>query len=345
MPPVEERLELAGRTMTALVADAELPPKIGVHPRQPESFGHAMPALLRGPATDGSEDLLGIKWVVGFSGNREVGLPQIHATVLLSDPVTGLPRAILDGGPITAHRTAAVSGVAIRAWAPRPARPVRVAIVGAGVQARSHLPVLAHLLPGSSLAVHDRVFAAAATLAETARVSDAFDGVRIATDAVDAVDGADVVLTLVSFGPDRQAIPAGAFAPGALVVAVDYDMCVPASLASDAALFLVDERGQFLANRATGIFAGYPDPGATIGEALLHAMPRPAEGRVVVTHLGVGLADVVFADAILRTAEARGLGVDLGADAAAPASPAEIRPRATEAGTRPAATKEAGSQS
>ena len=44
MPPVAERLDLAERTMTALVADAELPPKIGVHPRPAGSFAHAMPA-------------------------------------------------------------------------------------------------------------------------------------------------------------------------------------------------------------------------------------------------------------------------------------------------------------
>jgi ornithine cyclodeaminase/alanine dehydrogenase-like protein (mu-crystallin family) len=47
-----------------------------------------------------------------------------------------------------------------------------------------------------------------------------------------------------------------------------------------------------------------------LGEAIRAATPRPA-GRVVVTHLGVGLADVVFGDAILRRAQERGLGVEL----------------------------------
>ena len=84
-------------------------------------------------------------------------------------------------------------------------------------------------------------------------------------------------------------------------------MCA-ASVAREAALFLVDERAQFLANRDAGQFDGYPDPGATLGEAILAGMERPASGRVVVTHLGVGLADVVFADAIVRRAEAAGIG-------------------------------------
>jgi ornithine cyclodeaminase/alanine dehydrogenase-like protein (mu-crystallin family) len=47
-----------------------------------------------------------------------------------------------------------------------------------------------------------------------------------------------------------------------------------------------------------------------LGEAILEGTPRPT-GRVVVSHLGVGLADVIFGDAILRTAAARGLGTIL----------------------------------
>ena len=84
-------------------------------------------------------------------------------------------------------------------------------------------------------------------------------------------------------------------------------MCRPRSPARPA-LFLVDDRGQFLANRDAGQFDDYPDPTATLGEAILAGTPRPTSGRVVVTHLGVGLADVVFADAIVRRAEAAGCG-------------------------------------
>src|SRR6186713_2014731 len=102
MAPVEERLALAERTMTALVADAELPPKIGVHPRPDGSFAHAMPAYLREEDPGGGDDLLGMKWVAGFGTNNERGLPAINAVVVINDAATGLPSAILDGGPITA---------------------------------------------------------------------------------------------------------------------------------------------------------------------------------------------------------------------------------------------------
>jgi ornithine cyclodeaminase/alanine dehydrogenase-like protein (mu-crystallin family) len=311
MPPVGQRIELARRAMVALVADADLPAKIGVHARPDGSFGHAMPAFLRGADPAGAQDLLGLKWVVGFPTNGARGLPAIHGSVLLNDPHSGVPRAILDAAPITAHRTAAVSGVCLSAWSPASGGgPLRVAMLGAGVQARSHLPVVGHLLPGSALTIHDRHPERATELVDEATRSGWFASAGAAEGAAAAVEGADVVVSMVSFGPQRQQLPAEAFESASLVVAVDYDMCLPARVAAGADLFLVDELGQFRANRDSGIFAGYPDPAGIIGQALVHEWPRPA-GRVVVTHLGVGLADLVFADAILRQAEVQGMGTVL----------------------------------
>lgn len=312
MPPVEERLALAERTMTALVADAELPPKIGVHPRPPGSFAHAMPAALRDP--DGL-DLLGMKWVTGFPENRASGLPAIHAVVILNDPRSGAPRAILDGGPITAQRTAAVSGVALARFGPRTlGRPARAAIIGAGVQGHSHLEVLGHVLPGVHVAIHDRHRDRATALADAARGTPGIAAADMAATARDAVSDSDVVITAASFtdAEHRQAMTADWLSPDALVIPVDYATMCAAEVARQAALFLVDDRGQFLANRDAGQFDDYPDPGATLGEAILAGTARPERGRVVVTHLGVGLADVVFADAIVERAVAAGLGTALG---------------------------------
>src|SRR5687767_10801184 len=131
MPPIDERLDLARLTMTALATPggAELPPKIGVHPRPDGSFAHAMPAHLRGESA--AADLLGMKWIAGFGTNAARGLAAIHGLVVLNDPATGVPTAVLDAGAITARRTAAVSGLAIRQFAPRvDDRSPRVAIVG-----------------------------------------------------------------------------------------------------------------------------------------------------------------------------------------------------------------------
>jgi len=313
MPPLEERLRLAERTMVALVHDAELPPKIGVHPRPSGSFAHAMPALLR-DADGAAADLLGVKWIAGFPGNRARGLPAIHGLVILSDPGTGEPRAILDAGPVTAERTAAISGVAIGRWAAAPAtRPIRVAMLGAGVQARSHLPVLGHVLPGLELTLFDRHPDRAAAVADRARATPGIAAAATAATARAATSAADLVVTVASFTSpeERQTLTDDWLAPGAMVVAVDYATYVAASVAQDAALFLVDQREQFLANRDAGNFDDYPEPTATIGEAILAGALRPEGGRVVVSHLGVGLADLVFGDAILRRAIDAGLGTIL----------------------------------
>jgi ornithine cyclodeaminase/alanine dehydrogenase-like protein (mu-crystallin family) len=314
MPTIPERLALAEQTLRGLAGAAELPPKIGVHPRPAGAFAHAMPAFMPGAAGDGSQDLLGVKWVLGFGSNSGRGLPAINGLLLLNDPTTGIPVAILDAGPITAERTAAISGVAIRAFAPRvTGRPYRAALIGAGVQGRSHLPVLGFVLPGVDLVIFSRDPDRATALADVARRSPGIAAAQVAPSARDAVDGADVVVTAASFvvPPERQVMTNAWLAPDALVVPVDYATYCAAEVAREAALFLVDHTDQFVANREAGNFDGYPDPGGMIGEALRAGVARPA-GRVVTTHLGTGLADVVFGAAILATATDLGLGTLLG---------------------------------
>ena len=331
MPSIEGRLALAERTLVALATPdgSQLPPKIGIYPRPEGAFVHAMPAHLRdldwdaGGARSGDGagrepgDLVGMKWVAGYATNNDLGIPAIHGVVILNDAQTGVPTAILDGGPITAERTAAVSGVAVRRFAPRtgpePAgKASTVALIGAGVQGRSHVPVLGHVLPGLRLRIFDPSAERARALADHAATVAGIAGVTIEGTARDAVEGADVVITAASFTtPDkRQSMTNDWLSPEVLVVPIDYATYCAAEVARDAALFLVDHRDQFLANRAVGQFDDYPDPAAMLGDAIIGETPRPP-GRVVVTHLGVGLADVVFADAIVRSAAARGLGIDL----------------------------------
>jgi ornithine cyclodeaminase/alanine dehydrogenase len=257
-----------------------------------------------------------MKWVAGFPTNNALGLTAISAVVVLNDPGTGLPTAILDAAPITAQRTAAITGVAIRHFGPAGAEAsgdgLDVALVGAGVQGHAHVPVIGAVLPGATLHLFDRHPERAVALADVARGTPGIGRAVVHEGARAAVEGADVVITAASFAPpsQRQSMTNAWLRPGATVVPVDYATMCAAEVARDAGLFLVDQRDQFLANREAGQFDGYPDPTATLGEAILAGTPRP-EGRVVVTHLGVGLADVVFADVIVRAATAAGRGTTL----------------------------------
>ncbi len=307
MPEIDERLDLAEQALRALGATAQMPPKIGVHPRRPGSLGHAMPALLPGAGDDGSNDLLGIKWITGFPQNPAAGLPTYHALTIVNDPTSGLPLAVLDAGPITAQRTAAVSGVAIRLFGPEPRPGLQVAILGAGAQARAHLAVVGRLLPEAAIRLVDVDRGRATSLAGEAQKVPGISAATVASNVREAIQGADVVVSAVSFGAEHQALDSGWLAPDVTFVAVDYDMQAAAALAREA-LFIVDERNQFLATRdAGGFFESYPEPDATLGQALREGLARP-QGRVLVCHLGTGLTDVVFAAAILRRAEQLGLG-------------------------------------
>jgi ornithine cyclodeaminase/alanine dehydrogenase-like protein (mu-crystallin family) len=309
MPSVSARLELARRALRALGTGAQLPPKIGVHPRPDASWAHAMPAWVPGDTDDGTGDLLGVKFVSGFPANGTQGLPALYATLLMCDPLTGRPRAVMDAGPITVARTAAISGVVVATWGPSSPAPI-VALIGAGAQAEGHVEVLRSILPDSHLRIHDRDAQRARALAARAADTGSFLSATTSDSAATAISGAEVVLTMVSFGPDRQGVPAEAFREARLVIAVDYDMCLPSSVAQEADLFLVDEVGQFLANRDGGIFQGYPDPAGTIGERLARSGAGPT-GRLVAVHLGTGVADLVLGDAVLRIAQANGLGTAL----------------------------------
>lgn len=308
MPDVPARIDLAGRALVALGRGAaEMPPKIGVHPR-PGALLHAMPAWLR------DDDLVGLKWVSAFPGNRERGMPAISGLIVLNDPDTGLPTWMMDAARITAVRTAAVSGVAIRLF--RPAEVRRVAILGAGVQGRSHLEVVAALLPGAEILLFDRHSNRAASLAsEFASTSGANVVAATDADARAATISAEVVITAATLGAAKQVMTPDWVSAGALVVSVDFATFASAALAAAAREFVVDDREQFLAYRSNGYFDGYPDPTRTLGEALAEPRSLEVQGAdarpVLVNHLGVGLADVVFADAIARAADKRGLGVTL----------------------------------
>src|SRR3954447_21537838 len=98
----------------------------------PGGFLGLMPAL--------TPDGLGLKAVTFYPSNAERGIPTHMATIFLVDPQTGTPLAIIDGGLITEMRTAAVSAGATKLLASPDAKVL--AVLGSGVQARSHVEAL-----------------------------------------------------------------------------------------------------------------------------------------------------------------------------------------------------------
>jgi alanine dehydrogenase len=303
MPSVVERMDLAATALRAVArGDAEMPPKIGVHPRDGVLM-HAMPAWLR------SEDIAGVKWVSAFPSNRDLGLPAVSGLVVLNDPETGFATWVMDAARITALRTAAVSGVAIRLF--RPTDVQRVAILGAGVQAHSHAEVVEALLPDAEILLFDPNEERAQSVVEEWRRA----GRRavVGESAESATRSSQVVITAATLSKSQLMAPSWV-APGTLVVSIDFATYASAALAEAASTFVVDDRDQFLVYRSNGYFDGFPEPNATMGEMLADdqaSVLAPNDGLIHVNHLGIGVADVVLADAIARRAADNGSGVDL----------------------------------
>ena len=132
---------------------------------------------------------VGVKLVTLTDANPALGLPLIHAVYVLFDARTQAPVLLLDGGALTAVRTAAVSGLATR-WLARPDAE-RLVIFGAGVQARAHLEAMATVRPISDLRVVTRTPERARALLDEA----ASRGITARLGDPAAVASADIVCT------------------------------------------------------------------------------------------------------------------------------------------------------
>ncbi|MGH3060784.1 MAG: ornithine cyclodeaminase family protein [Gaiellaceae bacterium] len=292
LPGIPEQLDLVERTYRSLAAGrVELPPKPGVHPRK-DSFVHAMPAYLR------DEDVVALKWVAGYPANKERGLPYITGLIVLNDPETGLPLAIMDGAEITAARTAAASGVCVRRFAPPGWR--RAAILGCGEQGRFHATLLRALEPDVRIRAWDP---------HPERIERLGDGVEAAGGWEDTVADADV---LVTAGPIVEN-PSPPLRPEHLgerwlALPIDFDFYVSTEAVAAADLFLADDVGQFEYYRGLGHFQGWPEPAGSVGEGLGDS-GSPA--RVVCCNLGIGALDAAFANVVLERARADGAGTEL----------------------------------
>jgi ornithine cyclodeaminase/alanine dehydrogenase len=292
LPAVPEQLDLVEETYRAVGAGrVELPPKPGIHPR-PDSFIHAMPAYLR------DDDVAALKWVAGYPANKERGLPYITGLIVLNDPVTGLPTAIMDGAEITAARTAAASGVCIRRFAPDGWS--RAAVLGAGEQGRFHAEVLRQLNPEVAIRGWDP---------HPERIASLGDGVEEAPGPREAVEGAEVVVTAgpIVENPDSPLTPDW-LGERSLGLPIDFDFYFSADAVASAELFLVDDVGQFDYYRTLGHFQGWPEPEGSVGEALSR---DSAPARAVCCNLGIGALDAAFAARVLAAAREQGAGTEL----------------------------------
>jgi ornithine cyclodeaminase/alanine dehydrogenase-like protein (mu-crystallin family) len=229
-------------------------------------------------------DVLGAKLVTVYPGNAARGLPTHLATVHLFSATTGEPLATLDGRLITEMRTAAVSAVATRLLS-RPDAHV-LAILGSGVQARSHVTAL------RLVRAFDEIRVWSPTTAHAQQFAAEAGGVAMPAEA--AVRGADVVVTVTGSG---EPVLRGAWlAEGAHVNAVGAVGPARRELDDDAmrGAVVVESREAALAESGDILLAKAPVY-AELGELLAGTKPLPRARHTVFKSLGQAVEDLAAA--------------------------------------------------
>jgi thiomorpholine-carboxylate dehydrogenase len=254
-----------------------------IHIDPPGGFLGLMPAL--------TPDGLGLKAVTFYPSNANRGIPTHMATIFLVDPETGTPLAMMDGRLITEMRTAAVSAVATKLLAAPDSKIL--AILGSGVQARSHAEALRPV----------RNFEEIRVWSPTGEHAGLFAGEigAKAVSAEEAVRGADVIVTATN---SKTSVLKGSWLkPGCHVNAVGA--CRPdwRELDDEAMhnVVFVDSREAAL-KESGDVILSCATIYAELGEALASKVPACANETTVFKSLGMAVEDISAAMLVYRSA-------------------------------------------
>ena len=280
----------------------EMPPKIGIH-TMPDAFIHAMPASIPG------QKAAGMKWVGGYPDNSRRGMPYITGLLILNDPETGVPVALMDCTWITAQRTGAATAVAAKYLA-RPESST-VGILGCGVQGRSNLEALQVLFPLKKIYAYDKHADRAVGYAQEMSRKLGIEVVPV-SDPKQAVVSSDIVVTA---GPilrtPHATIQRGWLREGAFASLVDFDSYWHSGALHEADKFCTDDVPQLHHYCDLGYFQDIPAIHADLGELVTGRKPgreRPEE-RTMACNLGLALDDIAVAPLIYERALEKGIGV------------------------------------
>jgi ornithine cyclodeaminase/alanine dehydrogenase-like protein (mu-crystallin family) len=241
-------------------------------------------------------DVMGLKAVSFYPGNEGSGVPTHDATVLLFRTDNGRPLAAMDGRLITEMRTAAVSAAVTKYLMPLQSRVL--ALLGSGVQARSHLEALSHVNAFDEIRVWSRT-------PENAR-SFAHEHHAIAMEAEAAVRGADVIVVATS---SQEPVLKGAWLKaGAHVNAVGAnrpnwreldDGAMRNTVVVDSREAALRESGDVILSRAA-IFA-------EAGEIFDGAKTVDRTATTIFKSLGLAVEDIAAARLVYEAARAQSL--------------------------------------
>lgn len=192
--PMRDAVEAMKQAFAAFsLGRANAPPRIHLGLPQNGGVSLVMPSFVWGSnPQDADDQALAVKVVSLFDGNRARGLARIQAAVMVFDPQTGRPDALLEGATLTAIRTAAASGAATDLLSRADSQSV--ALFGAGVQARSHIEAMLAVRPVTAFRIFGRTRSNVDAMMAEFRARPGFPAELVAAESpVDAVRGADIV--------------------------------------------------------------------------------------------------------------------------------------------------------
>ena len=260
----------------------------------------------------------GIKVVGDFVENHRRGLPSELGMLLLMDPMTGVPQAVIDATAITEMRTGAVTALGAEALARRDARVL--GHIGARGTAYWNVRLCRAVLPDlTEVRVHSRRPESRETFAQRLR-RDLDVEVVVCEDWESCVRGADVVVEASRLTEPRPLLRTEWISPGALVVPYGTVSAVELSLTEIMDKVVVDDWVQAQAG-PLGALRLHVDSGRVTAESLhaelgqIVAGLRPGRERdeetILFWHRGLSITDVALGEALLDKAAASGLGATL----------------------------------
>jgi ornithine cyclodeaminase len=305
------------RAMTAVLSahargEAYFPLRSMMWPPGAPGLMGLMPAYSGGTG-DGDPGVFALKVICLMRDNPARGLDAHQGVVTLFDHDTGLPTAVMNASAITEIRTAAVTAAATRALARDDATVL--AILGAGVQARSHLRAFRGMRDWQE----SRVYAPTAEHAQA--VADGEPGVTVSPSAADAVHGADVVVVATSatepvlehawLSPGTHVNAVGASTPNNREIQVET--VAASALYCDSRESLRNEAGEFILAIKQGAIGGDDHVRGELGELFTGRAPGRADDDelTLFRSLGVGIEDLAAAQVAVVRARERGIGTEV----------------------------------
>lgn len=319
--PMLDAVQAMKQAFAALSSgQAHVPPRIHLGVERNAGLSLVMPAYVDAP--NPARQALTVKVVSLFDGNQRRGLARIQAAVMAFEPDTGRPMALLEGATLTALRTAAASGAATDLLARSDCRSL--ALLGAGVQARSHLDAMLAVRPIERIRVYCR------TPANGQRMIDEWVAARgdvsrmpeitLAKSPREALAGADLVCTTTTSSEpvfEDADLPAGAHvnAVGSYqpqVREIPPETVVRARVVVDSREAAWSEAGDLIQPCSAGLIV-HEHVHAELGELVLGQKSGRANAEEITFFKSVGIAvqDAVAAQFALANAMRLNIGTEV----------------------------------